>query len=104
VFPGTVKRFQLTDLKVPHMGWNQITVSEDHADIFKYIDSGDHTYFVHSYYVPDTDAACVATTTHYGGEFVSSVRKGNCFGTQFHPEKSGDVGLNILKGFLESVS
>lgn len=104
VFPGTVKKFAMTDLKVPHMGWNQIQISDAHSDIFKYINSGDHTYFVHSFYVPKTDPAVVATTTQYGDEYVSSVRKGNCFGTQFHPEKSGDVGLNILKGFLEVVS
>lgn len=104
VFPGTVKRFQLDGLKVPHMGWNQIQVTDTNADIFRYVSSGDHTYFVHSFYVPETDSTAVATTTDYGVTFVSSVRKGNCFGTQFHPEKSGDIGLNILKGFLESVS
>lgn len=104
VFPGTVKRFQLKDLKVPHMGWNQIQITDTNADIFRYIASGDHTYFVHSFYVPETEPTYVATTTEYGVTFVSSVRHGNCFGTQFHPEKSGDIGLNILKGFLESVS
>jgi len=104
VFPGTVKRFQLENLKVPHMGWNQIDTTETNSDIFRYISSGDNAYFVHSFYVPETEASSVATTTDYGVKFVSSVRKGNCFGTQFHPEKSGDIGLNILKGFLESVS
>lgn len=91
-------------MKVPHMGWNEVRFTGDEADrnpMFKGIPQDSHFYFVHSYRcVPDKDAE-VAATTNYGVEICAAVARGNVVGTQFHPEKSGDVGLHIYKNFLE---
>lgn len=88
------------ELKVPHMGWNQLNVKRRPAP-FEGIADGCNVYFVHSYYVkPDNDDV-IATTTDYGIEFCSSIWKDNIVATQFHPEKSQDVGLGILKNFAE---
>ena len=98
--PGTNVRFK-GDLKVPHMGWNELSVTRDHP-LVEGVD-GQYAYFVHSYYaVPDDDAAVVATTD-YGTEIPSVVASeaGNVFGTQFHPEKSGETGLRILRNFVD---
>lgn len=85
-------------LKVPHMGWNQLDFKQD-VPVFAGIESGSNVYFVHSYYVrPDTDDV-IACTTGYGIEFCSAIRKDNITATQFHPEKSQDVGLRMLKNF-----
>ncbi|MGA2192647.1 MAG: imidazole glycerol phosphate synthase subunit HisH [Nitrospirota bacterium] len=86
--------------KIPHMGWNKINI-KGHAPHFQDIPDGSYFYFVHSYYVSPQDPAVIATTTDYGVEFVSSVWKDNVFATQFHPEKSQDMGLRILKRFGE---
>jgi glutamine amidotransferase len=106
VIPGHVLRFpdnmHVADesLKVPQMGWNQLCFKR-RPPAFKGIADGSNVYFVHSYYVqPDTDDV-IATTTDYGIEFCSSVWKDNIVATQFHPEKSQDVGLRILKNFAE---
>jgi len=98
LFPGEVKRF-VTDLKVPHMGWNQLHIKR-RAPIFQGIEEGAYVYFVHSYYVEPSDPGDVATTTSYALEFASSVWRGNLFATQFHPEKSQSVGLRILQNFV----
>ncbi|WP_323674705.1 imidazole glycerol phosphate synthase subunit HisH [Halorubellus sp. PRR65] len=98
--PGTNERFA-ADLTVPHMGWNELDVQREHP-LVEGVD-GEHAYFVHSYYaVPDDDDAVVATTD-YGGDFASVVANedGTVFGTQFHPEKSGETGLRILRNFVE---
>ena len=91
-------------MKVPHMGWNEVTFAGDDADrnpMFKGIPQGSHFYFVHSYRcVPDKEAE-IAATTQYGVEICAAVARGNVIGTQFHPEKSGDVGLQIYKNFLD---
>ncbi len=88
-----------TKLRLPHMGWNSLGIRKRACRLFKDIDDG-YVYFVHSYHaVPEEDV--VAATTNYGCELCASVWKGNVFGTQFHPEKSGAVGLRILKNFLE---
>tara|TARA_B100000676_G_scaffold170353_1_gene167516 strand:- start:3981 stop:4655 length:675 start_codon:yes stop_codon:yes gene_type:complete len=91
-------------MKVPHMGWNEVTFAGDDADrnpMFKGIPQGSHFYFVHSYRcVPDNEAE-IAATTQYGVEICAAVARGNVIGTQFHPEKSGDVGLQIYKNFLD---
>ena len=87
------------DYKIPHIGWNRLSVKQD-IPLFKHIQDGDHVYFVHSFYADDCDAA-LAATTEYGAELTAAVAMGNVMGCQFHPEKSGDVGLNILRGFLE---
>jgi glutamine amidotransferase len=100
LIPGENVRFG-TDQTVPHMGWNELDVSRDHP-IVDGVD-GEHAYFVHSYYaVPDDEEAVVATTD-YGTDFASIVANeaGNVFGTQFHPEKSGETGLRILENYVE---
>ncbi|WP_049927845.1 imidazole glycerol phosphate synthase subunit HisH [Halopiger goleimassiliensis] len=103
LIPGTNVRFA-EGQKVPHMGWNELEVERDHP-LVEGID-GEYAYFVHSYYaVPDDGFATVASTD-YGREFPSIVANdaGNVFGTQFHPEKSGETGLRILRNFVEICS
>jgi glutamine amidotransferase len=100
LIPGENVRFA-RDQTVPHMGWNELNVQRDHP-LVDGVD-GEHAYFVHSYYaVPDDDDAVVATTD-YGTDFASIVANeaGNVFGTQFHPEKSGETGLRILRNFVD---
>ena len=100
---GDVRRFTFeqgkAQLKVPHMGWN-IVQSKDSNNLFKGLSSA-WFYFVHSYYVHCENQQNVLATTQYGIEFASSVRSGNIFGTQFHPEKSHKYGMQLLRNFLE---
>jgi len=98
--PGTNVRFD-GDRKVPHMGWNELSVERDHPLVEGV--HGEYAYFVHSYYAQPDDPDAVVTTTDYGTEFPSIVANeaGNVFGTQFHPEKSGETGLTILRNFVE---
>ena len=99
IFPGRVVRFQdQPDLKVPHMGWNQITKRQDPPHL-RGIDNGAFVYFVHSYYVVPADPSLTATSTEYGVEFTSAIVRDNVFATQYHPEKSQAVGLKILANF-----
>jgi len=104
VIPGRVVRFPEgmaegdEELKVPHMGWNQLSVKR-RPPAFEGISDGANFYFVHSYYVQPVDASVIATTTSYGIEFCSSIWKENIVATQFHPEKSQDKGLAILRNF-----
>lgn len=106
VLKGESKRFKFKGnaLKVPHMGWNNINYNSKlrgkSADIFKGIPGGPYMYFVHSYYVKPEDKSVILTTTNYGGDFVSGVCKDNVYGFQFHPEKSQETGLKILKNFV----
>ncbi len=86
-------------LKIPHIGWNALHFKKANP-LFKYIHDGDCVYFVHSYFATDCDEALLATT-EYGLEMTAAVADKNVFGCQFHPEKSGKVGLNILKAFCE---
>lgn len=86
-------------LKIPHIGWNALHFTKP-SPLFKYINDGDCVYFVHSYYAADCDSSLIATA-EYGKELTAAVAKKNIFGCQFHPEKSGSVGLNILKAFCE---
>lgn len=88
--------------KVPHIGWNGLIFPKDRpvSPLFKYIKEGDHVYFVHSYYATDCGDAVIATA-EYGARLTAAVADGNIYGTQFHPEKSGDVGLDILRAFCE---
>ena len=88
------------DLKIPHIGWNALHFYGEKHPIFRYIEEGDHVYFVHSYYGADCQDSLIATT-EYGAELTAAVARGNVVGCQFHPEKSGQVGLNILRGFCE---
>jgi glutamine amidotransferase len=99
LLPGRVVRFaDRPGLKVPHMGWNQIRKTQEVPHL-NGIDEGAAVYFVHSYYVVPSDPSVIATTTDYGGEFVSAVARDNVFATQYHPEKSQAVGLKILENF-----
>ena len=89
------------ELKIPHMGWNRLKLVGEKDSIFKYVNEGDSVYFVHSFYGADCDDALIATA-EYGIDITAAVRKGNVWGCQFHPEKSGNVGLSILKAFCEA--
>ena len=88
------------NLKIPHIGWNALNFKRD-SEIFRYINDGDFVYFVHSFYADECDDSVVATS-EYGAEITAAVQKENVCGCQFHPEKSGSVGLNILKAFCET--
>lgn len=88
------------NLKIPHIGWNALKFKAENP-LFKYISDGDCIYFVHSFYAANCDDY-VTATAEYGAELTAAVRNGNVFGCQFHPEKSGSVGLNILRAFCES--
>lgn len=87
------------DLKIPHIGWNALQIMAD-TPLFSHIKDGDHVYFVHSYYAAECDDNVIATT-EYGAQLTAAVAKDNVFGCQFHPEKSGAVGLGILRAFAE---
>ncbi len=86
------------NLKIPHIGWNALNFGENKHPIFKYLKEGDFAYFVHSYYGADCDESTIATT-EYGAKLTAAVARDNVCGCQFHPEKSGEVGLNILRAF-----
>ena len=88
------------ELKIPHIGWNALSFNGEKHPLFKYLQEGDHVYFVHSYYAVDCEDAVIATT-EYGATVTAAVAKDNVCGCQFHPEKSGDKGLSILKAFCE---
>jgi glutamine amidotransferase len=88
-----------TDLKIPHMGWNALDFKRE-SKLFSRIKNGDYVYFVHSFYAAGCEDATIATA-NYGAPLTAAVEKGNVFGCQFHPEKSGKVGLEILRAFSE---
>jgi len=88
------------DLKVPHIGWNALKLTNPVHSLFRYIKEGDCVYFVHSYYAANCEEATIATA-EYGADLTAAVASGNVVGCQFHPEKSGKVGLNILRAFSE---
>ena len=103
LLPGTVKKFNFaggpwSNLSIPHMGWNRLLIKHK-APIFDGIEDGAMFYFAHSYYAAPQDEQIVATRTDYGPEFASAVWKGNIYGIQFHPEKSGAAGLKVLANF-----
>ena len=103
--PGAVKPIRdVIDpgLKIPHIGWNALhfPAGREKSPIFKYINENDYVYFVHSFYGADCDDSVIATA-EYSVELTAAVQNGNVYGTQFHPEKSGTVGLKILKAFGE---
>ena len=95
IIPGFVRRFPDTGLKVPQMGWNQLVDVKG-----RLLTEGDYVYFVHSYYCQPDNAADIAAQTEYGIKYCASFERGNIFGMQFHPEKSGEAGLNILRKFV----
>jgi len=103
ILKGEVKRFKFKgtpfdNLSIPHMGWNRLLMRHK-APIFEGIEEGAMVYFAHSYYAVPKDEMLIATKTDYGIEFASGIWKDNLFGIQFHPEKSGEVGLKIIKNF-----
>lgn len=89
------------DYKIPHIGWNALKFTTPKNPLFKYLKEGDHVYFVHSFYGSNCNESIIATT-EYGKDLTASVANGNIYGCQFHPEKSGTVGLNILRAFCET--
>ncbi len=86
--------------KIPHIGWNALHFKGEKSPLFKYVNEGECVYFVHSYYATGCASDTIATC-EYSAELTAAVQRGNVMGTQFHPEKSGEVGLNILRGFIE---
>ncbi|TAL03939.1 MAG: imidazole glycerol phosphate synthase subunit HisH [Verrucomicrobia bacterium] len=102
LFGGKVVRFsERNGLKIPQIGWNQIRITKSDCPIYRGIADGSYVYFVHSFFPKPTDAGIIATQTEYGDTFASSVWRENVFATQFHPEKSQKVGLQLLKNFVE---
>ena len=98
LIPGEITRFN-EGVKCPHMGWNSITVNKN-SRILKNIGSEPYVYFVHSYYVNAEDESIISAYTEYGQKLDIAVEKDNVFATQFHPEKSGETGMTILKNFI----
>lgn len=102
LIPGVVRPIRdviPADYKIPHIGWNALRFHNP-SPLFRYIKEGDAVYFVHSYYAADCEEYITATA-EYGAELTAAVQRGNVYGTQFHPEKSGSVGLAILRAFAE---
>jgi glutamine amidotransferase len=101
IFGGPVVRFKEQEgLKVPQIGWNQLHLRKPNCPLFKDIREGSYVYFVHSFYPQPQDQSIVAAETEYGDAFASAVWKDNIFATQFHPEKSQEIGLNMLRNFV----
>jgi glutamine amidotransferase len=98
LIPGQVKRLQVGDLRLPHMGWNTVTPVAD-APLFKGIDAGSYFYFVHSFAVAVSEFTMASC--QYGMEFSAGIHKDNFFGVQFHPERSSDAGAHLLKNFID---
>jgi glutamine amidotransferase len=102
IFQGKVVRFnEQPGLKIPQIGWNQIELAKSDCPIFRGIPSGSHVYFVHSFFPKPVDLSIVATRTTHGETFASAVWRDNVYATQFHPEKSQKVGLQLLKNFVD---
>lgn len=100
---GDVVKMRPSDpsLKIPHMGWNTLTQVHQGHPVLQHIESADHFYFVHSFMMESKDPQCVLAATDYGGPVTAIVGRDNIFGVQFHPEKSQDAGLRLLRGFLQ---
>lgn len=101
VLKGSVKKFEKKNLKVPHMGWNQLKIKNTDCPLFNGLADNSYVYFCHSYYPEPLDKSISAATTEYGTDFASIVWQDNMYGVQFHPEKSQEVGLQILKNFVK---
>ncbi|WP_319404328.1 imidazole glycerol phosphate synthase subunit HisH [uncultured Anaeromusa sp.] len=100
IFHGQVKLIEAPGLKIPHMGWNSLTWRQE-SILFRGLPAGSFVYFVHSYHAVPEDTSLVTAVTEYGGAVTAAVGQGNVQAVQFHPEKSGTVGLQILKNFKE---
>jgi len=102
IFQGSVVRFsQGNGLKVPQIGWNQLQIARPDCPLLRGVADGSYAYFVHSFFPKPKDPALVATQTTYGQTFASAIWRDNVFATQFHPEKSQEVGLQLLRNFVE---
>ena len=102
LLPGTVRRFQLNKnerIKIPHMGWNKVNLSNPHP-MWNKIDSDSRFYFVHSFYAEVKDKSLVMATSSHGEKFTCAIAKDNLFAVQFHPEKSSELGLQLLNNFI----
>ncbi len=104
LFEGTVQRFRAADLKVPQIGWNRLTWTKEAYKWFPELPSDPFVYFVHSYYPVPEDTSIVAATAEYGERFAAAVVAENLLATQFHPEKSQENGLAILRQFVSSLT
>ena len=109
LFRGRVRRLAPADgLKVPHMGWNSLTLTDcggrGRSPLFAGLPDVPFVYFVHSYYVESADPSIVSARSEYGAAFDVSLWSGNVYGTQFHPEKSGETGLTMLRNFMKVVN
>ena len=102
IVDGEVKRFNVGKLKVPHMGWNEVDIKPD-SKFLDGIPEKSYFYFIHSFYPDKVDASWIIGETEYGTSFPCIVGKNNCIATQFHPEKSHDIGLKIIKNFVSTV-
>jgi len=102
VFKGSVIKFpEKNGLKIPQIGWNQIDIVQKDCPLYRGIASGSYVYFVHSFFPEPADKSIIATRTDYGENFASSIWRDNVFATQFHPEKSQKIGLQLLKNFVD---
>ena len=105
IFGGQVRKIRAGNLKIPHMGWNAVSIRNEELGIrnlFKGIDDNSYFYFVHSYHASPDNKNIIAAATNYGEEVTAAIEFENIFATQFHPEKSGDVGLHVLKNFVDA--
>lgn len=100
IFSGRVRKIRAGNLKIPHMGWNSIKFTD--LKLFAGLSGEPYFYFVHSYHAAPADKNIIAATTTYGEEITAAIEFENIFATQFHPEKSGDVGLHVLKNFINA--
>ena len=103
-FPGKVKRFTTPGLKVPQIGWNQLDLTEPAYPLWRGLPAQPHVYFVHSFFPAPADSAVITSRSTYGETFAASAARGRVSAVQFHPEKSQDVGLGILRNFIQSVN
>ncbi len=103
IFDGTITKIPSGEgLKIPHIGWNSLDIKKNDG-LFKGLDQNPYVYFVHSYFLNASDKGIVSAQTQYGVTIDAAIEKGNVFATQFHPEKSGETGLKILKNFADIV-
>ncbi len=102
-FSGRVRKFRISDLKIPHMGWNTLNFTQPANPLWSTLEPETAVYFVHSFFPEPEDPKIIAATCQYGETFAASVSRGNVFATQFHPEKSQQAGLTILRNFLNTI-
>ena len=103
VMAGKVVRFRRSDLKVPHMGWNELVLRQENHPLLQDVPAGAYTYFVHSYHCQPTRTDSIVAHTDYGAPIAAIVGHNNVYGIQFHPEKSHRVGLRIIKNFIRNI-